>query len=94
MSCADRNRGPGQSGKTTLCRTVFPDHRYVNLAPLDQREFDRQDPRGLLAEYPDGLFLDEIQYVPELLVSWRRRVAIEFDQSQSRRALSAIFCEI
>lgn len=59
--------GPRQSGKTTLCRSVFPDHGYLNLEPLDQREFAREDPRGLLAEYPDGLVLDEIQHVPELL---------------------------
>lgn len=59
--------GPRQSGKTTLCRSVFSDHGYVNLEPLDQREFAREDPRGLLAEYPDGLLLDEIQHVPELL---------------------------
>ena len=59
--------GPRQSGKTTLCRAVFPDHGYVNLEPLDRREFARQDPRGLLAEYPDSLILDEIQHVPELL---------------------------
>lgn len=59
--------GPRQSGKTTLCRSVFPDHGYLNLEPLDQREFAREDPRGLLAEYPDGLILDEIQHVPELL---------------------------
>lgn len=59
--------GPRQSGKTTLCRSVFPNHGYVNLEPLDQRDYARQDPRGLLAEYPDGLVLDEIQHVPELL---------------------------
>ena len=59
--------GPRQSGKTTLCRSVFPNYGYTNLEPLDQREFAREDPRGLLAEYPDGLILDEIQHVPELL---------------------------
>lgn len=59
--------GPRQSGKTTLCRAVFPDHGYVNLEPLDQREFAREDPRGLLAEHPEGLVLDEIQHVPELI---------------------------
>jgi len=59
--------GPRQSGNTTLCRAVFPDHGYINLEPLDQREFAREDPRGLLAAHPDGLILDEIQQVPELL---------------------------
>lgn len=59
--------GPRQSGKTTLCRAVFPDHGYINLEPLDRREFARQDPRGLLAEHPDGLVVDEVQHAPELL---------------------------
>jgi len=59
--------GPRQSGKTTLCRSVFPDYGYVNLEPLDQRQFAREDPRGLLAEFRDGLIIDEIQHVPELL---------------------------
>jgi predicted AAA+ superfamily ATPase len=59
--------GPRQSGKTTLCRSVFPDYGYINLEPLDQRQFAREDPRGLLAEFPDGLIIDEIQHVPELL---------------------------
>ncbi|MFP4207901.1 MAG: ATP-binding protein [Wenzhouxiangella sp.] len=59
--------GPRQSGKTTLCRSVFPDYGYVNLEPLDQRQFAREDPRGLLAEFPGGVIVDEIQHVPELL---------------------------
>ena len=59
--------GPRQSGKTTLCRAVFPDHGYINLEALDRREFARQDPRGLLAEHPDGLVVDEVQHAPELL---------------------------
>ncbi len=38
---------PRQSGKTTLCRSVCPDHGYVNLEPVDQREFACEEPRGL-----------------------------------------------
>jgi len=59
--------GPRQSGKTTLCRSAFPDKAYVNLEPLDVREFARTDPRGFLAEVRQGAILDEIQNVPELL---------------------------
>lgn len=59
--------GPRQSGKTTLCRSAFPDRAYVNLEPLDVREFARTDPRGFLAEVRDGAILDEIQNVPDLL---------------------------
>lgn len=59
--------GPRQSGKTTLCRAVFPDHPYVSLETLDTRDFARDDPRGFLAQYCQGAVLDEIQRVPELL---------------------------
>ncbi len=58
--------GPRQSGKTTLCRAVFPRKPYVSLEPMDRREYARRDPRGFLAEYPQGAILDEIQNVPEL----------------------------
>ena len=59
--------GPRQSGKTTLCRKVFADKKYVSLESLDTRNFAREDPRGFLAGLPDGAVLDEIQQVPELV---------------------------
>jgi uncharacterized protein len=58
--------GPRQSGKTTLCRKVFPDMAYVNLEAPDVRQFAQDDPRGFLAAYRNGLIIDEIQRVPEL----------------------------
>ncbi len=58
--------GPRQSGKTTLCRSTFPDLPYVNLEAPDERESASQDPRGFLSRYPDGAILDEIQRVPPL----------------------------
>lgn len=59
--------GPRQSGKTTLCKKVFPKHAYVNLEAPDVRSFATDDPRGFLAAYPNGVILDEIQRVPLLL---------------------------
>lgn len=59
--------GPRQSGKTTLCRSVFPEKPYVNLESPDIRDHARRDPRGLLAAYPEGAIFDEIQRVPDLL---------------------------
>ncbi len=58
--------GPRQSGKTTLCRRVFPEKAYVSLENMDTRIFAREDPRGFLAGLPDGAILDEIQQTPEL----------------------------
>ena len=59
--------GPRQSGKTTLCRSVFPDLDYANLEALDNRDFAQSDPRGFLAQFTLGAIIDEIQHVPELL---------------------------
>ena len=59
--------GPRQSGKTTLCRKVFPKKPYANLESPDVRQFAIDDPQGFLAQYPDGAILDEIQRAPELV---------------------------
>jgi hypothetical protein len=59
--------GPRQSGKTTLCRAVFPRKPYVSLEPLDVRRAAAEDPRGFLSEYRRGAVIDEVQHVPELL---------------------------
>jgi len=58
--------GPRQSGKSTLCRGLFPDHPYANLEAPDVRDFALSDPRGFLDQYPDGAILDELQRTPEL----------------------------
>ena len=58
--------GPRQSGKTTLCRAVFPDHPYVSLEAPDVRSFATDDPRGFLAQFPRGAIIDEVQRAPDL----------------------------
>lgn len=30
--------GPRQSGKTTLCKELFPDYSYINLEDIEIRE--------------------------------------------------------
>ena len=59
--------GPRQSGKTTLCKMVFPAMPYVSLEDLEERDFAALDPRGFLDRFPDGAVLDEIQRAPHLL---------------------------
>jgi uncharacterized protein len=58
--------GPRQSGKTTLCRLVFPNKQYVSMENPDVLEFAKTDPRGFLAQYKNGAILDEVQRVPHL----------------------------
>lgn len=59
--------GPRQSGKTTLCRMVYPDKPYVSLENPEEREFAATDPKGFLERFPAGAVLDEIQRSPDLL---------------------------
>ena len=58
--------GPRQSGKTTLAKMAFPKKQYFSLEDPDTALLARSDPRGFLDTWPDGLVLDEAQYVPEL----------------------------
>jgi len=58
--------GPRQSGKTTLVRETFPDKPYLSLEDPDIARLAKEDPRGLLESYRDGLILDEAQTVPEI----------------------------
>lgn len=58
--------GPRQSGKTTLIKSIFPDHEYVLLENPVDREFALSDPIGFLNRYSNGVILDEAQRVPEL----------------------------
>ena len=59
--------GPRQSGKTTLAQMTFPDKLYYSLEDPDIRMAAETDPRGFLANLPDGSVLDEIQRLPQLL---------------------------
>lgn len=58
--------GPRQSGKSTLCRGLFPGKPYANLEAPDTRSFATDDPRAFLAQFPEGAILDEVQRTPEL----------------------------
>lgn len=61
--------GPRQSGKTTIAKALFPSYKYFNLEELDTRFFAQEDPRRFLKalEKEEGVILDEIQRVPDLL---------------------------
>ena len=61
--------GPRQSGKTTLAKEIFKDYKYVLLEDYDVQKLARNDPRGFLSELENenGVILDEVQNVPELV---------------------------
>ena len=58
--------GPRQSGKSTLVKMAFPEHRYISLEDLDIRQMAEQDPRGFLQQTGKKVILDEVQCVPSL----------------------------
>ena len=70
--------GPRQSGKTTLCKMIFPDIPYVSLESIEERSFATSDPKGFLQQFPSGAVLDEIQRTPELL----SYIQVRVDKSQ------------
>lgn len=59
--------GPRQSGKTTLIRSMFSHLPYYSLENPDTRALAISDPVAFLSQHSDGMILDEVQNVPELL---------------------------
>ena len=60
--------GPRQSGKTTLCKALFPKKKYLSLENIDIRDYAKTDPRSFLGGcLKEGAVIDEIQRVPELV---------------------------
>lgn len=59
--------GPRQTGKTTLLKSIMPDGMaYVTLDDKALREQAQDDPALFLEEHPAPLFIDEVQYAPDL----------------------------
>lgn len=61
--------GPRQSGKTTIARTLFAKHTYINLEDIPTRKYAIENPKGFLEQYyhGDGIILDEFQHAPDIL---------------------------
>ena len=59
--------GPRQSGKSTLLKHLFPDVPKYSLKDVNVREFAEHDPVAFLRQHPKGMFIDEVQKVPQLL---------------------------
>lgn len=73
--------GPRQSGKTSLCRHLFDDYKYINLEDLTTRAIAADDPTKFLDSQGDRLIIDEVQNVPELL----SMIQVRVDEDRSRR---------
>lgn len=66
--------GPRQSGKTTMCRHLYPSYRYVNLEDLTTRRKALEDTTGFVASLGSQVIIDEVQNVPELMSEIQVRV--------------------
>lgn len=59
--------GIRQSGKTTLCKMLFPEKPYLNFENLDIQLLAENDPNAFLEKYKvTGAIFDEIQKSPQL----------------------------
>ena len=59
--------GPRQSGKTTLCRKLFPQLPYVNLEDINTLKNAQDDIVSFVNNFPNGAIFDEVQNLPEIL---------------------------
>ena len=58
--------GPRQSGKTTLCRELFPDLPYVSLEDSDTLAEVQADPKAFFNRHPKGVIIDEAHHFPNV----------------------------
>ena len=66
--------GARQCGKSTLAAHLAPDRDYISLDDQNYLQAAQDDPIGFVAQLPDVVTLDEVQRVPELLLSIKRSV--------------------
>lgn len=80
--------GPRQSGKTSLCKHLFPDYKYLNLEDLTTRGMASADPTRFLESNGDRIVIDEVQNVPELL----SLIQVKVDEDRDRRYILTGSC--
>jgi predicted AAA+ superfamily ATPase len=71
--------GVRQAGKTSLLRHLYPKASYLSLDLPAHAEAAQTAPEALLAQYPEPVIIDEIQYAPSLL----RHLKVRIDQDRS-----------
>lgn len=72
--------GARQVGKSTLLSHLFPHIKTIVFDPIQDIYNARRDPDLFLESFPAPLILDEVQYVPELLASLKRKM----DRSEAK----------
>lgn len=73
--------GPRQVGKSTLLESLMPNNMIkVSLDDETLRNIAKEDPKRFLEMYNKPLFIDEVQYAPELFPY----IKMEVDKDKSR----------
>ncbi|MDR1702338.1 MAG: ATP-binding protein [Sporomusaceae bacterium] len=74
--------GPRQVGKTTMLKKLAQEEnngrKYVTLDDLTERQMAKNDPKMFLQIHKPPVFIDEVQYAPELF----SYIKIHVDQNQ------------
>lgn len=73
--------GARQVGKTTLCKSIFPEFEYVNLEINEVRDAIKQEPRRLVNKVKSGVVIDEAHLLPELF----SYIQVEVDENPDKR---------
>lgn len=73
--------GPRQSGKTSLCKHLFPEFTYVNLEDITSRTIALKDPINFIDSLGDKVIIDEVQNVPDIL----SMIQVRVDEKPSKR---------
>lgn len=73
--------GPRQTGKTSLCRNVFPDFTYYNLEDLSILNIVQQDTKAFIGECGDKVIIDECQNFTDIFSF----IQVEVDKHRNRR---------
>ncbi len=72
--------GPRQVGKTTMLKKLMEgtERKYISLDDLEVRNMAKEDPKTFIETYTPPVFIDEVQYAPELF----SYIKIQVDQRQ------------
>ena len=72
--------GPRQTGKTSLVKRLFPEHKYVSLDLPSEAAQAENDPTAFLSRHQGHLVIDEVQYAPALF----RHLKVVVDRARDR----------
>jgi predicted AAA+ superfamily ATPase len=77
--------GPRQSGKTTLCRSLFPDLPYVNFEDISTRMEAMNDVKKFIQKFSQGVIIDEAHNFPDIFSAIQVEVDEDIFQGKKER---------